>query len=166
MSPRPDPDGASYVHATALVVAERGILIRGASGSGKSSLAWVLLREAHHRGMFARLVCDDRVALAVRSERLVARGHPALAGLIEQRTLGLLTLPFERACVVACVIKLSSDPLPRFPAEGSGELEMLGVRVPCLHIPAGAEAGDRVGLFDALLRRFRWAGCDGETSGF
>lgn len=166
MSPWPDLDGSSYVHATALVVAEWGVLIRGASGSGKSSLATILLREAHQRGMFARLVGDDRVALSVRGERVVARGHPGVAGLIEHRTLGLVTLPFERACVIACVVDLSSDPLPRFPAEGSGKAEVLGVRVPCLDGPAAAEAGDRVGLFEAILLRFRGAGCDGKTSGF
>lgn len=144
-----------YVHATALVVAERGVLIRGASGAGKSRLAATLLLGAHQRGVFARLVGDDRVALSVHHERLVARGHPVVAGLIEQRTQGIVPLQFERACVVACVVELASDPLPRYPAEGSGEVEVLGLYVPCLQLSAEAVAFDRFGVVDRLLRKLR-----------
>ena len=51
---------AGYIHATVVLVGEAGVLIRGASGSGKSALALALMSEAGRRGLFARLVGDDR----------------------------------------------------------------------------------------------------------
>lgn len=50
------------VHGTAAVVGEAGVLIRGASGAGKSSLALALVDAAAARGLFARLVGDDRIS--------------------------------------------------------------------------------------------------------
>src|SRR5579885_12565 len=45
-----------YLHATAAVVGEAGVLIRGPSGSGKSSLAFALIAAAKASGLFARLI--------------------------------------------------------------------------------------------------------------
>ena len=57
-------DNESTVHASAVLVGARAVLIRGPSGSGKSRLALELI-EAGHAGRlrFARLVADDRVHL-------------------------------------------------------------------------------------------------------
>ena len=51
---------AASVHASAVLVGDRAVLIRGPSGSGKSALAYALIRAAEIGG-FARLVGDDRV---------------------------------------------------------------------------------------------------------
>ena len=79
------------IHATAVLCGTRGILIRGPSGSGKSSLALSLLRGTS----FARLVGDDRIHLEIAHGRLLMRPAKALEGLIEIRGLGIRRLSFE-----------------------------------------------------------------------
>jgi serine kinase of HPr protein (carbohydrate metabolism regulator) len=98
----------TYIHATALAVGEVGLMIRGRSGAGKSRLALELIAEANRRGLFARLVGDDRVAIAARGGRLIARGHPRIAGRIESRGEGILELGHEDAIVVRLVVDLGS----------------------------------------------------------
>ena len=84
-----DPGKAS-VHASAVLVGDRAVLIRGPSGSGKSRLAFDLIL-AGRAGVIqaAALVGDDRVTLEAQQNRLVVRPASALAGLIEIRGLGI-----------------------------------------------------------------------------
>jgi hypothetical protein len=57
---------APSIHASAVLVGPRAVLIRGPSGSGKSRLAFALLQAAEEgRLAFARLVSDDRTRLEV-----------------------------------------------------------------------------------------------------
>jgi serine kinase of HPr protein (carbohydrate metabolism regulator) len=111
------PKAATYIHATALLIGERGIVIRGPSGSGKTSLALLLIAEAGRRGVFARLVGDDRVSIGAGDGVTIARRHPLIAGFIERRTFGITALPFEAACVVKLVVDLcpQGSKLPRLP---------------------------------------------------
>ncbi|NLH83759.1 MAG: serine kinase, partial [Phyllobacteriaceae bacterium] len=53
-------DGAT-IHASAVLYEGRGVLVRGASGAGKSRLVFDLVDEAATRGLDAALVADDRV---------------------------------------------------------------------------------------------------------
>jgi HPr kinase/phosphorylase len=94
------------VHASALVIGESGVLIRGKSGAGKSSLVMALLDAASRRHLFARLVADDRVQLHVAGDRLLASPHPAISGLIEERGAGILSRDFEASARIACVVDL------------------------------------------------------------
>lgn len=93
--------------ATCVAIGNRGLLIEGPPGSGKSSLALALL----DRG--ARLVGDDGVMLGTASDRLIAAPAPATAGLLEIRNVGIVRRPVVDACPVGLVIVL--DPAaPRF----------------------------------------------------
>jgi HPr kinase/phosphorylase len=73
-------------HAVLLVVAGGGLLITGAPGTGKSTLALELLRRGH------QLVADDVVDLQMRDGRLFGSSPPPLSGLLHLRTLGLVDL--------------------------------------------------------------------------
>ena len=95
------------IHATAVVYGERGVLILGPSGSGKSALALALLARARDIGVFGALVGDDRVWARSVSGRLVASGSPKLAGLIERRAAGLMTAAHEPAAVIGLCVELS-----------------------------------------------------------
>ncbi len=104
----------------------RGLLIEGASGTGKSSLALALI----DRG--AMLVGDDSVMLEVveglEGARLIATPHPATRGLIEVRNVGLVDMPVAEAVPVALVIRLSPD-APRF-IEQAPLAQIAGVSLP------------------------------------
>lgn len=67
--------------------ADAGVLLLGESGAGKSELALQLIE----RG--AILVADDQAELFVREDRLWARPPAPIAGLIELREVGVVTLP-------------------------------------------------------------------------
>src|SRR4029079_6360817 len=97
-------DAASGVTTTlanvaCVAIGGRGVLIEGEPGSGKSSLALALI----DRG--AVLVGDDGVTLETREGRLWASPPPNIAGLIEVRNVGLVTLATGSA-PVALVIRL------------------------------------------------------------
>ncbi|HYP57611.1 MAG TPA: hypothetical protein VEQ35_04930 [Beijerinckia sp.] len=134
--------GASFTHATAIVIGESGILIRGASGSGKSRLALALLDLAARSSCFGRLIGDDRVSLEPRGGRLIVRGHPLIAGQIEQRGVGILTIPCLDSGVVRLVVDLKAEIPPRYPEPADRETLLAGVKLPLLTLRQGVASCD------------------------
>jgi HPr kinase/phosphorylase len=118
------------LHASCVSIGEAGILIRGLSGTGKSSLARELVQEAAGRGRFARLVCDDRVRVANRSGRLVATALAEIAGKLEARGLGILQLPYENSVVIRLVVDGLVEESERFPSEDDRATTICGVQLP------------------------------------
>lgn len=109
---------------TCVAIAGRGVLIDGAPGSGKSSLALALI----DRG--AVLVGDDGVMLEVHGGRLVAAPHPRTTGKLEVRNLGLLDYPVSAPVPVALLLRLSAD-APRFIEQAEVGV-VAGVELPCI----------------------------------
>ena len=127
------------IHATAVLVGVRAVLIRGPSGAGKSRLALDLIAAAAAgRLRFARLVGDDRVYLEKIGGRLLVRPAVPLAGLIEQRGTGIRHLPYEACAVVGLVVDLAAKDGERLPEQGQIELE--GVTLPRLAVPPEVSA--------------------------
>ena len=127
---------SSTIHATAVLVGAKAVLIRGEPGSGKSRLALRLLETAGRELPFVRLVGDDRVYLEGRAGRLVVRPPQELAGLLEIRGTGIVRVPFEAAAVVGLVIELG-QPADRMPAAESRKTLLEGVSMPRLAVPPG-----------------------------
>ncbi|MGD0189655.1 MAG: serine kinase [Rhizomicrobium sp.] len=89
---------------------DAGVLILGATGSGKSDLALRLIE----RG--AALVADDRVELFVRDEQLWCRAPPNLTGLLEVRGVGIVSLSaFSEVAVALAVEAVAPDAVTRLP---------------------------------------------------
>src|SRR5262245_7546325 len=106
------------VHASAVLVGARAVLIQGSAGSGKSRLALALIQAADAGILpFARLVADDRIELQAVHGRLIACAPAALAGLIEVRGLGIRRMAYEAAALVGHVVELGASDARRLPEE-------------------------------------------------
>ncbi|PNG27183.1 HPr kinase/phosphorylase [Methylocella silvestris] len=174
LRPAPKPGESLDLHASAIVIQEAGVLICGASGAGKSSLALALIQTATNAGLFARLVGDDRIKASAHHGRLVARGHKAILGRIEQRGVGILERPYSSAAVIRLIVDLVPlEEAPRIPEAARGlaagpetrepcvcddwdfrgleQTTLLGVRLPRLRLPDRGAAAD---LALAILQRF------------
>ncbi len=127
------------IHASAVLVGPKAILIRGPSGSGKSRLAWDLVTAPPIR-MFARLVADDRAYLNNHSGRLLVRPVTALAGLIEIHGLGIRRINFEPVAVVGLIVDLGASDGARHPEVLAGKITMEGVLLPRLPVASGMAA--------------------------
>jgi HPr kinase/phosphorylase len=131
---------APTIHASAVLVGARAVLIRGPSGAGKSRLALALIEAAQAGALrFARLVGDDRVHLEVVHARLLVRAAAQLAGLIEVRGVGIRRLPFEPVAVVGLVVDLQSADGARLPDATPCDTEVAGIRLPRLAVASGIE---------------------------
>ncbi len=102
------------IHATLVSFEDKGILIRGKSGSGKSDLA---LRLVMDKG--AVLVADDRVDLTFKDGVLYGSSPKELFGKMEIRGLGIATFPAIEKCVISLCVDLCDNRsvVERFPQE-------------------------------------------------
>lgn len=135
------------LHGACCTLRGGGILIRGESGAGKSSLA--LLLASLEDGAF---VADDRVVCDVGGGRVLARAHPALAGRVEVRGQGILKVAeLGLASCAEAVLDLVVDLVavaPRLP-DPPGSTDLLGIRLPRLALDPGVRAA---GLAPLLIR--------------
>jgi HPr kinase/phosphorylase len=116
------------------------VLIRGASGSGKSRLALGLIQAAERGDLrFARLVADDRAHVEASHGRLLVRPAPALAGMIEVRGLGIRHLPYEPVARVGLLIDLGDADAERMPQDSNMQAEIDGIVLPRLSASASME---------------------------
>jgi HPr kinase/phosphorylase len=121
------------VHASAVLIGARAVLIRGPSGAGKSRLAWELIEAGRDAAAgFARLVGDDRVHLQAAGGRLLVRPAGRLAGLIELRGVGIAQRDHEPCAVVGLVVDLAAADAERLPIKRETIIE--GVTLPRLAV--------------------------------
>jgi serine kinase of HPr protein (carbohydrate metabolism regulator) len=130
-------NGAS-VHASAVLVQNRAVLIRGPSGAGKSRLALDLIL-AGRSGQIpqAVLIGDDRVHLLPGGGQLIVRPAPELAGLIEIRGLGIRRCDFAAEAIVGLVVDLSADDAERLPPPEVLQTDISGIKLPRIPIGPG-----------------------------
>lgn len=123
------------MHATAVLVGDRGILITGSSGSGKSSIARALIDRAAAKGVFAVLVSDDQCRLRSVSGRLLCAAPASLRGGVEVRGSGLHTVDHEPAAIIHLVAELVEPDLAvRFADQQMIQLQ--GVKIPHIILPS------------------------------
>ena len=110
MLPTLNGDGPHVLHASAVAVDGRGLLIVGASGAGKSSFALQLI------ALGATLVSDDRVLIQPHREGgLFMTAPETIRGQIEARGIGVLNTPSAPAMLAAIVDlgQVEAERLPR-----------------------------------------------------
>lgn len=143
------------MHATAVAIDGRGVLLTGQPGSGKSDLALRLI----DRG--AVLIGDDRVRLATEDSCLTVHATGRMDGKIEMRGLGIVDLPHIVAAPLALAVDLDRTP-ERLP-DRTESREWLTIAVPSIRI-APFEASATLKIELALDRLARSAMVDGPLS--
>ena len=109
------------LHATTVAIDGRAVMIEGASGSGKSDLALRLI----DRG--AILVSDDQTLVVRTGDTLLARAPTTIAGRIEVRGIGILTVPHIDDVPVALLVSIG-DPVERMPERRVRRIAGIDVR--------------------------------------
>jgi len=133
------------IHATAVAIDGRAVLLRGASGSGKSDLALRLIDAG------ARLVADDQSELFRHGDSVIVRAPATIAGLLEVRGIGIVRLDALTEAPVALLVDLvPAETLERLPVRQSETI--LGRALPLIALaPFEASAPAKLRL---ALRAF------------
>jgi serine kinase of HPr protein (carbohydrate metabolism regulator) len=136
------------LHASAVAVDGRAVLISGPSGSGKSDLALRLL----DRGF--TLVSDDQTIVRKDGSRLIASAPERIKGKLEIRGIGIVDMETVDNVPVALVVELTSD-IQRLP-DDARERPILGTSIPLISVDAlTASAPSKVALaLDRLGLKF------------
>ncbi|HUN95144.1 MAG TPA: HPr kinase/phosphatase C-terminal domain-containing protein [Bradyrhizobium sp.] len=129
------------VHASAVQVGNRAVLIRGPSGAGKSRLAFEIIL-AGRAGQIppSLLVGDDRVHLEARAAQLLVRPAPVLTGLIEIYGLGVRRCEFAEEAVIGLVVDLAAPDAARLPSPEALWTSIHGIKVPRIPVNRGFAA--------------------------
>jgi len=112
------------IHASCVAVDDRGLLVLGPAGSGKSSLALQLMAYG------ADLVADDRVALRAEGAALMAEGAPNIANAIEARGIGILRASTIGPVPLVAAVDLGQRETQRLPE--MRHFTALGCEIPLL----------------------------------
>ena len=124
------------IHASCVLVGPRALLVRGPAASGKSSLVLALLARARSERRFARLVADDQVFITAVGDALIARTPPTIAGRIERRGQGVLSLPWEGLARVGLVLDLiPAAEIECTPGAAARSTTIAGVALPRQMLP-------------------------------
>jgi serine kinase of HPr protein (carbohydrate metabolism regulator) len=128
------------VHATAIAIDGRAILLRGPSGAGKSDLAVRLIDGG------ARLLADDQALLRRADNRVLVRAPATIAGLIEVRGVGVVRVDCLDEAPLALVVDLApSAQIERIPDNRFEEV--LGLAIPLIALmPFEASAAAKLRL--------------------
>lgn len=111
------------LHASCVALgADRGLLLIGTSGAGKSALALQLM------ALGAELVADDRTEVTAIDGGLYASSPPTISGLIEARGIGILTSPALPRAKLALAVDLGQTEHDRLPPFRS--VTILGTTLP------------------------------------
>ncbi|MER5171664.1 serine kinase [Thioclava sp. GXIMD2076] len=111
------------LHASCVALdAQRAVLILGASGTGKSTLALKLM------AIGGQLVADDRTDLTFRDGGLLARAPAAIRGRIEARGVGILAADVLEEAFISLVVDLDRTETERLPPLRN--ISLYGVSLP------------------------------------
>lgn len=99
---RHDDTSSLLLHGSAVRLGDKGILLLGRSGRGKSDLALQMIDQG------AVLIADDQVRIHREGDHLIAEAPSELSGLLEVRGVGIMHLPHTRS-MLNLVVDLDLD---------------------------------------------------------
>lgn len=132
--------GPLLMHATAVAVGGRVVLLRGPSGSGKSDLALRLIDAG------GQLVSDDYSELRREKDAIFVRAPEPISGLIEVRGIGIFRLDALAEAPLALIADLvAAQHIDRLPEPRSETI--FGLAIPVVAIaPFEASAAAKLRL--------------------
>lgn len=149
------PTDPRHFHASCVRVFGRGVLILGASGSGKTDCALGLVARGH------KFVADDVVIVTRRGSPLIAKAHAETRRLAHVRDVGIVDVArlFGKTRVITnsridLVVTLCLSGSPRVVLE-PGRIKILAREMP--HYKMGVSGRDAVFLIELAARRERVA---------
>jgi HPr kinase/phosphorylase len=129
-------EARKLVHGTAVALGRRAALLRGGSGVGKSDLALRFMALQGEGELKPQLVADDQVWAEPSSQKsLIVSAPDTIAGKLEVRGLGIVTVPFlaQAKLVLVCDL-VSGENVPRMPPEPWERTMIAGVPVPVVKL--------------------------------
>ena len=145
------------LHASAVSVDGKGVIIFGKSGSGKTSLALELIRECLRDNIHARFVADDRVNIERIEDHLVASAPDSLVGLVEIRGSGVHSIEYETSTTLNLAVELVETGKAERMAPLASKLIAHDLALPVLILPENQIDGSirailsHLGLYFPLL---------------
>jgi serine kinase of HPr protein (carbohydrate metabolism regulator) len=115
-----------YVHSTSVFWHDKGILITGKSGSGKSDLALRLIYEG------AILISDDQTLLHDKITHIEMSSPTNIQGLLEVRGIGIIKVPYSSNIKLDYHINITNKPIERMPTKQT--YTILNKSVPSIEI--------------------------------
>lgn len=104
------------LHGSCVSYKDKGVLILGKPGAGKSELALSLM------GFGAVLVSDDHVLLTRDGDLALAQSLPSTPDLIEVRKVGLLKAVRKASAVLSLIVDLDHAEQDRLPPSRKGDV--------------------------------------------
>ena len=119
------------IHANSICLKNKGILITGPSGSGKSDLTLRLIMKYN-----AVLIADDRTIVENKNGVLKASCPQNIKGMLEVRGVGICNFATKASSKISLVVELvsSRSKIERLPNPQNAEI--LGVKIPKIEIYA------------------------------
>jgi len=102
---------SEIIHGTAIARGSDGVLLLGPSASGKSDLALkcLCMTIAYPPGLPFQLVSDDQTMLEYANGAIEMKSPPTIAGRLEVRGLGIVTLPFSQQAHLRLIVRLTDQ---------------------------------------------------------
>ncbi len=126
-------------HCTCIEVNSVGVMIEGASGAGKTSLALGLLNATRIRHAGFNFVCDDQALMKTVNGELWASAPKSLAGKVELFGVGIADIRYIAQCKIDLVCELVNQAdIIRHPTDS--QCQRFGVELDYIQTPEQHEA--------------------------
>jgi HPr kinase/phosphorylase len=123
---------AGLLYGTCVALGPNAAILEGPSGSGKSDLALRFIYGTPP-DLAPALVSDDQVHVALKDGRLIANPPKQIAGLIEVRGVGIVSVPFRGEAELRLLVRLVDPPeVPRLPPSPAPVQTLFGIDLPVM----------------------------------